>query len=211
MTSSNRTTFVAVAAALLATAAAHAGIVVSNLDEASDMFPSFSGNVWRATSFTTDAQAYTLDTITARLAPQGIFPAVAVPRLFLDASGVPSGAALETFASQGITTSGEYTFISTGLLLDPNTTYWLAFQGQDPGQTTWAATNSITQSGIWMIGDVMLRSSDSGSTWTQTDTFVGKFSIAATPVPEPSPLVLTLAGLACVAAWRLCPKVSAST
>jgi hypothetical protein len=49
----------------------------------------------------------------------------------------------------------------------------------------------------------MIGSLDSGSTWTESNTFVGQFSIAATPVPEPSPLVLTLAGLACAAAWRL--------
>jgi hypothetical protein len=192
-----------VAASLIATAAAHAGIVVSNLDQPEDWFPFAAENVWRATSFTTGAEASTLDTITMRLGP-GRDTGTAVPRLFADASGVPSGTALAIFDGQVVNSNREYTFTSAGLSLAANTTYWLALQGQGEN-LDWVATNSTAQSGIWTIGDVMLQSLDSGSTWPNSDNFVGQFSISATLVPEPSPLALALAGLACAAARRLWP------
>jgi hypothetical protein len=220
MTFFDRTTFAAVAtAALVATTSAHAGIVVSNVDEYSeqDVFNQagawFSDTVWLATSFTTDAEAYTLTTISVTLGQQAVAGPV-VPRIFLDDSGGPSGNALETFGSQTIDSlQGVYTFTSTGLPLDPNTTYWLALQAQGSPDDIffWFATASTNQSGVWTIGNDMIESTNSGSTWPTSNAFVGLLSISATPVPEPSPLVLTLAGLVCAAAWHRWLKVSFST
>ena len=190
-----------VSALLLAACSSHAQIV-SNLGEATSTFPIISTAAWRATSFTTDGLNYTLNSVTLSLLSADIPAGNVTPHIFADASGVPSGSALETFGSQTIGAS--VTFTSTGLSLSANTTYWLVLQATGLN-SYWKATSSQNQTstGSWTIGNNMLRSTDSGATWPTTDTFIGKFSVQATPVPEPEHYAaFTALLLGGFAAWR---------
>ncbi len=167
-----------------------AGTVVSNLGESPSSNPFVDSIVWAATSFTTDSQAYTLNSLTLRLTDVMFGGGTVTPRIFANGSGAPSGVALEVFSSQTVNGFVNLTFASTGLTLDPNTTYWIALQGGGFDDSTWGSTSSTAQTGSWTIGDTVLRSTDSGSSWPTTYGFSGQFSVDATPVPEPSSVLL---------------------
>jgi hypothetical protein len=171
-------------------ASSQAGTVVSNLGEGETASPFVNGSVWNATSFTTDVLTYTLNSLTLRLSFFDFGGGTVTPRIFTNGSGAPSGVALEVFSSQTVNGSGNFTFASTGLTLDPNTTYWIALQGGGFDASLWASTSSPAQTGGWTIGDTMLHSTDSGSSWPTTYGFSGQFSVDATPVPEPRSVLL---------------------
>ena len=171
-------------------ASSQAGTVVSNLGESLDSFPVSTSTGWVAASFTTDAQTYTLNSISLSLSTPdpGV---VALPTLFSDGGGTPTGVALEIFIGQTVTAYSTYTFASAGLTLNPNTTYWISLAGNSP--VDWlhfTGSGSTSQTGDWTIGDTLLRSTDSGSTWPTSYALSGRFSVDATPVPEPSSVLL---------------------
>jgi hypothetical protein len=187
----SRRTFLVGATLILAGGISHASQQVSNFGQTSSGSTSFNNNDWIATSFTTDNQTYTLNSVTLSLnVPIG--PETITPMIFADGSGAPTGLSLETFSST--ISSGIQTFLSTGLALAPNTTYWVATQATGTGVAGWFSTSSPNQIGNWTIGDGGRRSLDGGSTWG-TASPVGFLTIDATPVPEPATAQLALLGL----------------
>ncbi len=176
--------------------------VVSNLGETPDSTPFFTQSTWRGTSFTTDSLGYTLNSVSLSLRLVEI-PENAIPKIFADGSGIPSGAALETFSAQLVNADTTYTFTSAGLSLSPNTTYWLTVQSGSTEGVAWWSTASANQTGGWTIGNSMKTSFNNGSTWPTTEAFTGQFSVSATPVPEPKNL-LPFAGflMGGYALWR---------
>ena len=180
-------------------------VAVSNLGENIDAFSLATATTWLANSFTTDNQTYTLNSVTMSLAIGGPTLTKAAPKIYSDSSGVP-GSSLENYASQDILIDGDFTFTSAGLTLAPNTTYWLVLQhvGFSIG-VQWPSTFSDNQTGSWTIGDTMRESIDSGSTWPNTYSWTGRFSVDATvaPVPEPQEYLLAMGvGLIAFAALR---------
>lgn len=179
----------------------HAGQVVSNLGEAGSGSVNFSGNNWLGASFTTDNLEYTLNNVTLSLDSPLANNVTVTLRIFADGSGAPTGSALETFTPLTFSSGGNKTFNSTGLDLAANSTYWLTVSGTGT-IPVWFATASPNQTGNWTIGDNGRGSSDAGATWPTTSPNIGKFSIDASPVPEPTPSALILLATGCFAVFR---------
>jgi hypothetical protein len=180
----------------LAASPVHAVTMASNLGETTDALPGVTPTSWRATSFTTDSMAHTLNSVTLALRASSIDNSFLAPRIMADAAGVPAGAALEVFSFQEVWGPNNYTWASTGLPLTANTTYWMVLSG-DSFSPMWDSTNSSNETGSWSIGDSMRTSIDSGGTWPTGEISTGKMSIDATAVPEPSSAaLLSLGGLA---------------
>lgn len=185
---------------LLSSGFGRAGQVVSNLGESSSGSMTFSGNNWLAASFTTDNLEYTLNSVTLSLDSPLSSSVTVTLRIFADGSGAPTGSALETFTPVTFSSGGNKTFSSTGLDLNANSTYWLAASGTG-SIPVWFATTSTVQTGNWTIGDNGLTSNNGGGNWT-TSPNIGKFSIDASPVPEPAPAALMLLAMGCFAVFR---------
>jgi len=172
----------------------------SNLGETGNGSQNFSGNVQLASSFTTDNLNYTLNSLTLSLDSPLANNVTVTLSLFADASGAPTGSALETFTPLTFSSGGDKTFNSTGLGLTPDTTYWLTASGSG-SVPVWFATASTAQTGSWSIGDNGLQSTDGGTTWSSSAN-IGQFSVDASPVPEPAPLALVSLAAACYVVWR---------
>jgi hypothetical protein len=172
--------------------------VVSNLSEPGSGSLIASPTFWLGSSFTTDNQSYILNSLT--LSVDAVLGPVSITlSIFEDQLGNPSGSALESIANVAVSSAGNQTFTSTGLSLSANTTYWVVFAeaNNDPNIPVWFATSSANQSGSWAIGDSGRQSNNSGSSWSSSVN-LGKFSVDASPVPEPGVAVLSLLGLALV-------------
>lgn len=173
-----------------------AAVVVSNLAE-----PTAGGNAlnlgnWWATSFTTDAFTYSLNSVDILLdsaaSPLGGY----FVSVHADGAGSP-GAQLVNGLLVGSATPpvGTSTYTVGGpVLLNPNTTYWLV-QGTTHPTALWgiAVSPSDAETGTWAIGDVEQRSVNQGATWAVFDSNVVQFSVDATAVPEPTALMVLLA------------------
>lgn len=86
-------------------------------------------------------------------------------------------------------------FTSTGIVLDPNTSYWLGIRAISGGKFGWSYTGSDTETAEagWSIDNSLTaNSADTGAGWSNTSTAfgnsVGRFSISG--VPEPTSLAL---------------------
>jgi len=186
------------AAATLATPVTQAGQIVSNLTEPYDFSAGLFGVYVQASSFTTGAQAYRLDSITLDL--QVNSPGTVALSLFTDNGGIP-GAAIENLGTQFINAyGGDYdtVYIASGSTqLQPNTRYWLvvAQTGGDPSNNNlmsiqWVSTTSTAESspvGV-TIGNDMYYRPVAQVTWTPTQigpgvpADTGQFAIDATLV-----------------------------
>lgn len=175
-------------------------VTVSNLGETLLVAEEIAPNRWLAGSFTTDAysSSYQLASVTVNLYDVSGTPTGFSLRLFSDNSGAP-GTSLETLSgNNNPTTTGNYSYTSSGTTLNSNSTYWIvasaATGAYDPGSDFyyWGAsdTNNQTTTGgpTWLIGDVVSYSTNSGSSWvTSSSTYDLKFSVStAAAIPEPS-------------------------
>lgn len=178
----------------------YAATETSNLGETGSASQNFSSTFQLASSFTTDNSAYSLNSLTLSLDSPLANNVTVTLRLFADASGAPSGSALETLAPQTFSSGGNKTFNSTGLALAPDTTYWLTVSGTG-SIPVWFETASTAQTGNWSIGDNGLQSTDSGNSWSSSAN-IGKFSVDASPVPEPAPIALLSLSAGCLVMWQ---------
>lgn len=196
--------FAAALAAGLLAASASAQVTVSNLanDIGTSMLISTSNYTAVAVSFTTDSATYSLTSVTLHMGGSNTSSPLTVS-IYNDNSGLP-GSSLTTLSGANPTSSGNYTFTSTGLALSANTTYWVAAATSGSGQYDWDATADLSQSNTggatWTIGD-STQLFYSGS-WG-TITVSGMMSVTATAVPEPGTYA-ALAGLTALGfvAWR---------
>ena len=172
--------------------------IVSNLAQ-STVDNWIAGNVFGtegglATAFTTGSNAggYSLTsaTIVAHENQSGS-PANIQVTVNSDSSGNP-GASLGALTGANPSTIGNHTYTNDGILLAANTTYLLTLlaPGSPGGGANFysiATTNSDTEttSDVWSIADSGLSTFNGGTSWNVSGSTSLKFSLTATPVPEP--------------------------
>ncbi len=179
------------AAAALAAPVAEAGQIVSNLTEPYDFGAGLFGVYIQASSFTTGAQTYRLDSVTLDL--QVNAPGTIALSLFNDNGGLP-GTAVENLGTQFINANGgDYDTVypaSGATLLQPNTRYWLVVEQTGGTSIQWVSTTSTAESspvGVTIGNDMYYRPAGEPN-WTATQigpsfpTDTGQFAIDATPV-----------------------------
>jgi hypothetical protein len=179
---------------------ARAGVMVSNLGEATFSSSPLSEDFWFANRFITDAAAssfllesVTLD-LTAAVTPSGGF----FVAIYSDAAVRP-GVELELLSGEtNPATAGSHTFTSAGLSLSPNTSYWVvAGVSTGTGFYGWQMTNSDLFAGSWTIPSTgtHTHSLGQGTDWDPAmDGFARKFSVSAAAVPEPATYALLALG-----------------
>ncbi len=180
------------AAAALAAIEARSGEIVSNLTEPYDFGAGLHGAFIQASSFTTDAQTYRLDSVTLNL--DFNLPGTVALSVFSDNGGLP-GVSLENLGATFHASGGEYDTVysaSGATLLQPNTRYWLVVEepGGDPllQSSSWVSTSSPAEtspSGV-TIGNDMYYRPVGDPDWTATQigpsfpTDTGQFAVNAT-------------------------------
>jgi len=175
---------------------ARAEVVLSNLTVIDTDSSDVSLSPWIAQSFVTNSQAWTLTSATLFFKAYNSSGNLFV-NLYSNATDVP-GSSLGTLSgSDNPTSDGQYTYTSTGISLDPSTTYWLvAGVSSGDGSYGWVYDNtgSITSTGVWSIPstNTYAVTTDGGGSWGSYDGFPLLLSIEATatapsPVPEIDP------------------------
>jgi hypothetical protein len=166
---------------------ASADVVTENLGQPNQALSVFDSTAWIAQSFTTDATAYTLSSISVQVVG---FGGGFTLSLYDDNAGNP-GVLIDTLV--GSSSPNELTTYlpSTTVALSPSTTYY-AVAKSSSGTYEWRLTGSTNQTGPGMIGDTAIFTVDSGSTWFPqppipmiAPSFVAKLSVEATVVAVP--------------------------
>jgi hypothetical protein len=176
--------------------------VVSNLGEGSlpgAPISNFSP-MGAATSFTTGAGLWEINTISARLAKRSATnPDVLELQILNDNEGSPGSTVIGAMdMTTNLIGGGIYTYgPSAPLTLLGNKTYWLTGQVQSYATYGWNTTASTNDNGIsgWSIGNSYYQSPSIG-TWVFGSNEPLLFSINAIRVPEPSVLALLIPGFA---------------
>ncbi len=197
---------------------ANADILVTNLSEPDNPNgPTTVGNtpggpddqVWGAQSFLTGAASWALTSIDAQVgnATSGAIPVIAQLRADTGANEIDmsTGGLIATFNLPSLLGANSVRNFSLNAneLLAPNTKYWFMI-GINAGDTTntfqWDYSNTGNFSGSGSLAEYG-QSIDAGATWTYPNNPYFPWKIQAngfSAVPEPSNLVLTLAGLSMI-------------
>lgn len=172
---------------------ARAEVVLSNLTESvgSDFV---STDQWRAVSFVTNNQAWTLTSATLKFGPAQNTSGNLFVNVYSNATDRP-GSSLGTLSgSDNPASAGQYTYTSNGINLDPSTIYWLvAGVSSGNGDYRWLYAADVSAStGVWSIPSTNTYSTYEYSNWNSGDDYPYLFSIEATAtapssVPEIDP------------------------
>lgn len=185
-------------------APAYGATIANNLGAPPFMSVPTTASGWAAQSFITDANTYTLNSITLLM---GALNSGDTGTLALY-----SGNALPTTFVADLVSPGSYTtitapnvFTTPGISLAANTTYW-AVLSSTSGVLSWAYTLSLAGSGV-AFNVASALSGNSGGSWSVSATQPFQDSVSATvsgagSTPEPSTALLFAAGLAAVAVAR---------
>ncbi|WGS86101.1 choice-of-anchor R domain-containing protein [Methylomonas sp. UP202] len=157
-----------------------------------------SGSTWEAQSFSTDNQAYLLDSISLLISSLDEGTSVS---LYSDAYSAPSQALATLTLSGAYTTNLAATgFLAGDFSLTANTTYWVVLSNVT-GATDWSfqATDDGSAN-AWAEWD--------GSYWSSSTSYPFQMSVRVTPaaVPVPMSLPLMLTGLAGIVGFARGPR-----
>ena len=203
----------ATAAMALAASCAQADVLVSNLAQPERAFSELTSQFWAAQSFTTDGSVHSLLSIDAMLGASALRgdDTEYVAELHASGPGI-IGSLLSTF-SLGSSPSGAPTSISllptSGVSLAAGTTYWLVMGERHGSLDTeylgWSYAEGNASIGPGTLG-AFGYSTDGGMSWSaSTFDTPNPFRLAvnvASPVPEPSSMVLMALGLVALLAMR---------
>ena len=185
--------------------AAHAEVLVSNVDVPIRGVTDLSQALWAIQSFTTDGNEHVLTSIEV-LAGAMMGNPTLVAELRADMAGSP-GSSLSTLSFAGFG-GGPPSLITMSsmspspLVLSANTTYWLALGATGEGGFGWAYAEGNAQSGPGSLGYYSY-SIDTGATWGAFGTDDPySLRVNVSPVPEPASAALLLLGLAAAAMRR---------
>jgi hypothetical protein len=178
------------AAALVFSSSLSAGVILTdNLSEPSDGSNTMSNIRYLAIDFRTDNNAYQLDTVTLLVA-QDAGTTGPLVQLFSDA-GQP-GTLLATLNGPAAfpATLTDEDFTSPGLLLSPNTTYWIVAQTAS-GTAYWSDPTTSVGTGVGFLGQWAFLDSPPAP-WTVLPVGDQPFQaeVTADVVPEPSTFAL---------------------
>lgn len=150
-----------------------------------------SANNWLASSFTLGALDG--DSLLATVVGSTTSGTASLALYSSDASGLIPESALASFTATG-STDGTLSFSLNGLSLTAGT-YW-AVLTNTTGSTQWSWTEDSSGSGTGFTG-AWANSDDAGSTWFSNSTLYPlQVSVSVSSVPEPTALLLGLAGVA---------------
>lgn len=204
--------FVRIPALLLTASAAlsltnlKAQTVVSNFSETVQTNITLSSTIWTSVSFTTDGQAYTLDSVSLDVAVASntsgnFFVSIYDESNFRPGSLITNG----SLTGSDNPTVGTNVYSAAGTVsLAANTAYHIV-TGVSSGAGVYAInwTTSTSQTGDWTLGDARANSGNQGSSWSfSSGPLIA--SVNATAVPEPSSfgLVLGLTAVGFIATRR---------
>jgi hypothetical protein len=125
-----------------------------------------------ASSFVTGPSAYLLDSVTITALSEG--DNMQEVRLRADDNNKPGALVGSLGFQSGIgDPAGRLTYASTGILLAPNTRYWLSTGERGFGDFVWRATYSanVDAPTAWTIGDRIAFSEDAGDSWSVGSAF----------------------------------------
>lgn len=180
-------------ACALAVTPASAVVLVDNLSEPIRDVTTVDASLWAAQSFSTDAQAYTLDSIEVLLGSRS-GDALVIAQLRADAAGLP-GAALVSFSPAAGTSppsAGAPSLLpGAGLSLAANGIYWVVFGTDTDGSFGWAYAEGNNASGVGALGNYAY-SADQGATWSAANSDNPyNLRVTVSAVPE-LPIAMTL-------------------
>ncbi len=180
-----------------------AGTAFSNIGQTPVGSLAIASNSWRAEQFFTGTKTggYWLDSVTIQLGSP-----VGTPFGFSlgiydnnGLGGFTPGNLLQSLSGAEPSVSGTFTFLSSSLLLTPNSSYFIVATADSPltsGSFQWDTTSWVYQGHAYEFGaGGLLFQSLNGQTWTYSRPNNYVFAINATAVPEPSSLVLL--GMGC--------------
>jgi hypothetical protein len=125
-----------------------------------------------AMHFTTDAQTYSLDSVELNLTCVSGNSNAFTLSLYSDASGLP-GSNLGTLSNAGpIASAGNFTFGGAGLILSPNTTYWVVAEPDLASQSsfTW---NTLQATQTFAYASLVTANGTSWNAWTPPSLIFG--------------------------------------
>ncbi len=204
----NRFSPVVLASALALSGYLSAGVILSNnLTESTLSEDTISTSHFEAISFATDNNTYSFNSaillvapgvLSSALAPaEGLvpFPAADIPEVDLYTDGGGSGPAtlIQTLTPPGSFSGlAPYTFTGSGIILSPNTTYWVVLKTTS-GNFSWAVPTDSVGSGV---GFTDTWAFSSGSTWSVVTGQPDQAEVIGDLVaaPEPSSLWLIVCG-----------------
>jgi hypothetical protein len=137
------------------------------------------GTQYTGSSFTTDSDSYTVNSVTARF--QELTEGNLFLNIFSDNSGLPGTLIGQLSTNQNILPGSHNNYVFTpnsSVTLAANTTYWLT--GESSGWYQWGNTSSPNQTGAWGIGDGIVYSSNQGASWNSFSNNPLQFSVDAT-------------------------------
>lgn len=178
--------------------------------------------IWAGSRFVTDnsASSFQLESVTLSMAAGSDDSGGFSVAIYEDVGSAPGAVPLEILdGDDNPFAAGEYTYTSLlGLLLAPNTSYWVVARGvEDGGLYGWNVQDAEVEpppfpfTGPWTIPDTATHITsfnlEGGDNWNSaTDGYPRQFSIDATAVPEPS----YLAVLAVLGGMAICARRKAA-
>jgi hypothetical protein len=184
-------------------------VLTNNLSEPQQFVDVLSTTFWHGISFTTDNNAYTMDTVTLNMELGGSSASIAVGApavsdipevdLYSDSGGSP-GSLIAVLAAIGTPTFSlqDVDFAGGGNALAANTTYWIVLRALS-GNVSWGYTTTNNGSGIGFTDNIG-SSSNSGATWfTEVGDFPDQAEVTADLVGAPEPSTMLLTGAAFLA------------
>lgn len=186
------------AVAVLGPAPARADVVLSdNLDQPPNIIGEIvEGSRWVTASFGTDSRSYEIADVTLPLTVGTVFGQAEVA-IYTD-DGFRPGALLGTLDSPPVVpepTTGETVFTASGILLAPNSTYWVVMRALTEG-FEWNYTGSDIGAGVG-FQHTWGRSLDAGLTWETFDSEPMLMRVRANAVADsvPEPTTVALLGI----------------
>lgn len=193
-------------AAIAATTRAQTVVAISNLSEANGgaITVNNTETALLAQSFTTGSTAMTLDFISPRF-DTNLATAFTLS-LYSNASTIPGTSIEQLTGTTTPNSSTTYDFTSGGTILAANTTYWLvasAATSTHQAFLSYTTSTSFTSPDGWTLGGIR-STTNSGINWNNfNEGQVIRFSVNASPVPEPSTYAAIFGVLALgFAAWQ---------
>jgi hypothetical protein len=188
---------------LLAAPVGRGQVTTSNLGVLESYFYEIKSNSWVGQAFTTDANSYTLNSVTLSMRNATLSGGMFSVGIYSNNSNNP-GSLLETLSGSTSPDSYiNYTFTSSGLSLTANNTYHVvASVSSGLANYSWVNTSDNSTTGAWGFPNYITLSSDQGVNWAQAGTKM-ILSVTATPIPEPGTYSAIFGALALgVVVWR---------